>query len=71
MYSAGGCSLGLIIQIESLSRKAGSETLQANIGTHAYLSATRGCFEAVEIYPPDFVGIYGVVRDQLFSQKKG
>ena len=38
---------------------------------HAFLSATRGCFEAFEIYPQNFTGIFGVVRDRIVLAKEG
>ena len=37
----------------------------------SFLSATRSSFEAFEIYPQNFSGIYGVVRDRLVQSKEG
>ena len=57
-------------ELEQESRNSGDSSSEYQ-DIHAFLAATRGCFEAVEIYPPDFVGIYGVVRDRIILAKEG
>ncbi len=37
----------------------------------AFLNASRATFEAMEIYPDDFTGVYGVSRDCLSEAKEG
>ena len=57
-------------ELEQESRNSGDSSSEYQ-DIHALLAATRGCFEAVEIYPPEFVGIYGVVRDRIILAKEG
>jgi signal transduction histidine kinase len=57
-------------ELEEESRNSGSSSGEY-LDIQSFLSATRGCFEAFEIYPPNFSGIYGVVRDRLVQSKEG
>ncbi len=57
-------------ELEQESRNSGASSNEY-LDIHAFLSATRGCFEAFEIYPQDFTGIYGVVRDRIIVAKEG
>lgn len=57
-------------ELEEESRNSGSSSGEY-LNIQSFLSATRGCFDAFEIYPSDFLGIYGVVRDQLVQSKEG
>jgi len=56
--------------LEQESRNSGDSSGEY-LDAHAFLSATRGCFEAFEIYPQSFVGIFGVVRDRIVLAKEG
>ena len=55
-------------ELEQESRNSGNSSSEYQ-DIHAFLSATRGCFEAFEIYPQNFSGIYGVVRDRMVLAK--
>ena len=56
----------------SLSKKVEFRNSSSEyLDIHAFLSATRGCFEAFEIYPESFAGLYGVVRDRIIQAKEG
>ena len=57
-------------ELEQESRNSGDSSSEY-LDAHAFLSATRGCFEAFEIYPPNFTGVYGVVRDRIILAKEG
>ena len=57
-------------ELEQESRNSGNSSSEYQ-DIHAFLSATRGCFEAFEIYPQNFSGIYGVVRDRMVLAKEG
>ena len=57
-------------ELEEESRNSGSSSGEY-LDIQSFLSATRGCFEAFEIYPPNFSGIYGVVCDRLVQSKEG
>ena len=57
-------------ELEQESRNSGASSSEY-LDVHAFLSATRGCFEAFEIYPQNFSGVYGVVRDRLVLAKEG
>ncbi|MEL0098375.1 MAG: ATP-binding protein [Opitutae bacterium] len=57
-------------ELEQESKNSGDSSSEY-LDIHAFLSATRGCFEAFEIYPQNFSGIYGVVRDRLVLAKEG
>jgi len=57
-------------ELEEESRNSGSSSSEY-LDIQSFLSATRGCFEAFEIYPQNFSGIYGVVRDRLVQSKEG
>ena len=57
-------------ELEQESKNSGDSSSEY-LDIHAFLSATRGCFEAFETYPQDFLGIYGVVRDRLILSKEG
>jgi len=57
-------------ELEQESRNSGDSSSEYQ-DVHAFLSATRGCFEAFEIYPSNFAGIFGVVRDRLVVVKEG
>ena len=57
-------------ELEQESKNSGDSSSEY-LDIHAFLSATRGCFEAFETYPQNFLGIYGVVRDRLVLSKEG
>ena len=57
-------------ELEQESKNSGDSSSEY-LDIHAFLSATRGCFEAFETYPQNFLGIYGVVRDRLVISKEG
>lgn len=57
-------------ELEQESRNSGNSSSEYQ-DIHAFLSTTRGCFEAFEIYPQNFSGIYGVVRDRMVLAKEG
>ena len=57
-------------ELEKESRNSGSSSSEY-LDIHSFLSATRSSFEAFEIYPQNFLGIYGVVRDRLVQSKEG
>ena len=57
-------------ELEIESRNSGSSSSEY-LDIQAFLSATRSSFEAFEIYPQNFSGIYGVVRDRLVQSKEG
>ena len=57
-------------ELEQESRESGDSSGEY-LDINAFLSATRGCFEAFEIYPTGFVGIYGVVHDRIVLCKEG
>ena len=57
-------------ELEQESKNSGDSSSEY-LDIHAFLSATRGCFEAFETYPQNFLGIYGVVRDRLILSKEG
>ena len=57
-------------ELEQESRNSGNSSSEY-LDIHAFLSATRGCFEAFEIYPESFAGLYGVVRDRIIQAKEG
>ena len=44
-------------ELEEESRNSGSSSGEY-LNIQSFLSATRGCFDAFEIYPSDFLGIY-------------
>ncbi len=57
-------------ELEIESRNSGSSSSEY-LDIQSFLSATRSSFEAFEIYPQNFSGIYGVVRDRLVQSKEG
>ena len=57
-------------ELEQESKNSGDSSSEY-LDIHAFLSTTRGCFEAFETYPQNFLGIYGVVRDRLVLSKEG
>jgi signal transduction histidine kinase len=57
-------------ELEIESRNSGSSSSEY-LDIQAFLSTTRSSFEAFEIYPQNFSGIYGVVRDRLVQSKEG
>jgi signal transduction histidine kinase len=57
-------------ELEKESRNSGSSSSEY-LDIQSFLSATRSSFEAFEIYPQNFSGIYGVVRDRLVQSKEG
>ena len=57
-------------ELEQESRNSGDSSSEY-LDAHAFLSATRGCFEAFEIYPQNFTGVFGVVRDRIVLAKEG
>lgn len=54
--------------LEIESRNSGDSSAEY-LDVHAFLNATRGAFEAFEIYPQNYDGIYGVVRDRIVLAK--
>ena len=56
--------------LEQESRNSGDSSSEY-LDAHTFLSATRGCFEAFEIYPQNFTGVFGVVRDRIVLAKEG
>jgi signal transduction histidine kinase len=57
-------------ELEQESRNSGDSSSEY-LDVHSFLSATRGCFEAFEVYPENFLGVYGVVRDRIVVAKEG
>jgi signal transduction histidine kinase len=57
-------------ELEQESRNSGDSSSEY-LDIHSFLSATRGCFEAFEVYPENFLGVYGVVRDRIVVAKAG
>ena len=57
-------------ELEQESRNSGDSSSEY-LDAHAFLSATRGCFEAFEIYPQNFTGVFGVVHDRIILAKEG
>ena len=57
-------------ELEQESRNSGNSSSEYQ-DIHAFLSATRGCFEAFEIYPQNFFGNIWVVRDRMVLAKEG
>jgi signal transduction histidine kinase len=57
-------------ELELESRNSGSSSSEY-LDIQSFLSTTRSSFEAFEIYPQNFSGIYGVVRDRLVQSKEG
>jgi signal transduction histidine kinase len=57
-------------ELEQESRNSGDSSSEY-LDIHSFLSATRGSFEAFEVYPENFLGVYGVVRDRIVVAKEG
>ena len=55
--------------LEIESRNSGDSSSEY-LDVHAFLNATRGAFEAFEIYPQEYDGIYGVVRNRIVLAKQ-
>ena len=56
--------------LENESKDSGDSSTEY-LDIQSFLATTRSAFEAFEVYPKKFPGIFGVVRDRIISAKEG
>jgi len=57
-------------ELEEESRNSGASSSEYQ-DIQAFLSTSRGIFEALEIYPESYAGVYGVAKDRIVMAKEG
>ena len=57
-------------ELEEESKNSGASSSEYQ-DIQAFLATTRGVFEALEIYPDKFEGVFGVAKDRLMMSKEG
>jgi len=57
-------------ELEEESKNSGASSSEYQ-DIQAFLAATRGVFEALEIYPDRYQGVFGVAKDRLILSKEG
>ena len=57
-------------ELKEESRNSGASSAEYR-DVLAFLNLSRGVFEAMEIYPKNYSGIYGVARDRISAAKEG
>ena len=57
-------------ELEEESKNSGASSSEYQ-DIQAFLATTRGVFEALEIYPDKFQGVFGVAKDRLMMSKEG
>lgn len=57
-------------ELEEESRNSGASSSEYQ-DIQAFLATTRGVFEALEIYPDRYQGVFGVAKDRLILSKEG
>jgi len=57
-------------ELEEESKNSGASSSEYQ-DIQAFLATTRGVFEALEIYPDRYQGVFGVAKDRLILSKEG
>ena len=57
-------------ELKEESRNSGASSAEYR-DVLAFLNLSRGVFEAMEIYPENYSGVYGVARDRISAAKEG
>ena len=57
-------------ELKEESRNSGASSAEYR-DVLAFLNLSRGVFEAMEIYPENYSGVYGVARDRISAAKDG
>jgi len=57
-------------ELEEESKNSGASSSEYQ-DIQAFLATTRGVFEALEIYPDKYNGVFGVAKDRLILSKEG
>jgi len=56
-------------ELEEESKNSGASSSEYQ-DIQAFLATTRGVFEALEIYPDRYQGVFGVAKDRLILSKE-